>query len=112
MNTNYEKIVLCNKCGETKPISAFYKKELNKKSDTAVRCVSCAKKTAMEWRVQNRELYLEHKRKYYKKNKDKAIREYYEKNKDSINAYSKDRQSRINKEAALWRKFGGLLNVA
>ena len=84
MNKRYGKIVLCKCCREAKHESEFYKSALNKKSDTAARCIECVKDHSREYRAKNRDYVLYMKKKYYSKNKEKSIKEYLEKNKERI----------------------------
>ena len=104
----------CTKCGETKPVSEYYK---NKRCSDGLEshCRSCRKiyekkhyqnnkerlrKNAKEYYEANKERKLEYRRQHYQANKeytDKRQKKYYETNKEHLRKCAKERYE-ANKE--------------
>lgn len=56
----------CNKCGEEKELSMFYKDKINKDGHSG-KCKPCKNANTLEWREKNRDKYNEDHRAYAKK---------------------------------------------
>ena len=94
---------ICSKCLDKKHIDDFHK-DKRKSDGRKSQCKSCKKKQDTEYRLSNKELVAERKKKYYNNNK-KHIKEkfknYYLENQERIKGmsskYAKENRKKINK---------------
>lgn len=85
----------CNKCGDTKPLSEFYKSKQNKDGHHVV-CKVCDKELSAAWYKANRERKNEANAAWYKANR--------ERHKELIAAWRKANKERHKEASAAWRK--------
>jgi DNA repair protein RadC len=83
----------CTKCGETKPLSQFYKCT-GKKDGLYPSCKTCQTKALKLSHQKHREKKLDYGKKYRKENKEK-LSKYYQKNQQKIKARSKIRYEKL-----------------
>ena len=96
MNSITEK--KCPKCGETKPISSFYKSK-QRKDGYRCYCISCQKKDAKY--IQD--YYPEIIRGYSKKRYYKDIEKSREKSRISANKYSANNREKLREKNIVWQ---------
>lgn len=92
----------CKKCGETLPLSEFYK---NKKCNDGLSswCKKCMKENSKQHYQENKKEIIENIKQNYQKNKKKILeyhKQYAKNNKEKISEYSKQ-YYQINKENVL-----------
>jgi hypothetical protein len=83
-----EKVKICRKCGEAKPLSEYYK-DTRKRDGCYYICIDCAK----QWRANNAEAERLRKQKYYQAHLDKCradMRANYVKNRERRKAQSQE----------------------
>ncbi len=81
----------CTKCGEEKPATAeFFFRNALLKDGLRSSCKICTRKSVRQWKVDNRERVLEHKRRYNKKNHEKRsayMRQWHTDNHERVKEY-------------------------
>jgi hypothetical protein len=94
---------ICNKCGEEKPLSEFYKQKRKDGSYVINPCKECKAIYTYDNYIKNHDKRLEYARIYQRNNQEKIL-EYRKKNKDIIKLRSKEYYNEHRAEIAIRHK--------
>ena len=79
----------CNKCGETKPLTEFYK---SRRDGIRYVCKTCDCERLKQYHQENRERILERKKQYHQENRERRLermKQYHQENKETISERKK-----------------------
>jgi len=97
----------CTKCGQIKPLWAFYRKSVGR-FGVGYACKVCSSKAAKKWVQNNKERRAKYRRNYYLKNKDRELQcmsEWSVNNRKLSNSIkTKYKKRNLDKHAALEAK--------
>lgn len=92
---------LCSMCGEKKPLDAYYR-NIDSRDGRTSKCKSCSSIVHAQYKAENREKYLERKRKYNKEHKEERLqykRDHYSgitaSMREKLNAWKRNNREKV-----------------